>query len=161
MAITKEQKKEIQAKVQDAVKSSPATVFVNFHGLTVTDTTELRRGLREEGVRYMVAKKTIVKRVLEESGTKGDIPTLEGELAIAYGDDLIAPAAGVHKFSKGREGISILGGIFDGEYKNRDEMMEIATIPPLDVLRGMFANVINSPIQSLVMVLDQIAAKKS
>ena len=40
-------------------------------------------------------------------------------------------------------------------------MTAIATIPPLPVLRGMFVNVINSPLQGLVIALDQIREKKS
>jgi hypothetical protein len=40
------------------------------------------------------------------------------------------------------------------------EMLGIATIPPLQTLRGMFVNIINSPIQRFAVVLDQIAASK-
>jgi hypothetical protein len=40
-------------------------------------------------------------------------------------------------------------------------MKAIATIPPVPVLRGMFVNVINSPIQRMAIALGQIAAKKA
>ncbi len=40
-------------------------------------------------------------------------------------------------------------------------MTAIATIPPVPVLRGMFVNVLNSPIQGFVIALDQIAQKKA
>ena len=39
-------------------------------------------------------------------------------------------------------------------------MMEIAMIPALPVLHGKFVNIINSPIQRLVIALGQIAGKK-
>ena len=39
-------------------------------------------------------------------------------------------------------------------------MTEIASIPTLQVLRGVFVNVINSPIQGLVLGLNAIAEKK-
>jgi len=39
-------------------------------------------------------------------------------------------------------------------------MNEIANIPSLDVLRGMFVNIINSPIQRTAIALGQIAEKK-
>ena len=162
MAITKEKKKDILDSVNTAVKDSTSMVFVNFHGLNVGDTTELRKKLREEGVGYVVAKKTIIKRALETSDVDGEIPPLDGELALAYGEDMIAPARGVHEFSKGhKDNISILGGIFEGKFVDQAAMMEIATIPPVPVLRGMFVNVINSPIQSFVSVLGQIAEKKT
>ncbi|MCK5026802.1 MAG: 50S ribosomal protein L10 [Candidatus Pacebacteria bacterium] len=161
MAITKEKKKEIYKKVQKAIKDSESMVFVNFHGLTVSETTELRKGLRSESIGYTVAKKTVIKRALEDSKTKGDIPVLDGELAVAYGEDLIAPARGVNEFKKThKDSIDILGGIFEGAYMNKEEMLEIATIPVVPVLRGMFVNVINSPIQRFVIALSKIAETK-
>lgn len=162
MAITKEKKKEIVSKLKKAVDDSKSVVFVNFHGLTVADASSLRRSLKKEGIGYSVAKKSLFKRVLGESSAKGDMPSLGGELAVAFGEDLVAPARGVYEFQKKLEGkVSIIGGIFDGEYKSQDEMMGIATIPPMDILRGMFVNIINSPIQRLAISLNEIAKTKS
>ena len=44
---------------------------------------------------------------------------------------------------------------------DKDQMTVIASIPPLPTLYGMFVNVVNSPIQGLVMALDQIGKKKT
>ncbi len=162
MAINKDKKKQIVDKISGAVKDSSSTVFVNFHGLSVLETTELRKSLTQDNVGYTVAKKTLISRVLDASDTKGDRPAFEGELALAYSADLIAPARGVYEFQKKhKKQISILGGIFDGEYKDKEAMMEIATIPAPETLRGMFVNVINSPIQGFVMALNAIAEKKA
>jgi ribosomal protein L10 len=43
---------------------------------------------------------------------------------------------------------------------NAEEMLGVATIPPLQTLRGMFVNLINSPIQRFAVALNQIATKK-
>ena len=162
MAITKEKKQEIYEKVQNAVENSSSMVFVNFHGLSVSETTQLRKSLRSEAVGYTVAKKTVVKRVLQDSKTEGEIPVLDGELAVVYSEDLIAPARGINEFKKThKKNIDILGGIFEGKFMNKEEMMEIATIPSVPVLRGMFVNVINSPIQGLVIALSKIAEQKA
>ncbi len=161
MAIIKEKKKEILKKVQSAVDSSNSVVFVNFHGLGVLDTTDLRKELRNKGVAYTVAKKTLIRKALEGSKVEGEMPTIDGELAIAYGEDLIAPAREVYTFQQQhKENIFILGGVFDGKYMNKEEMMEIATIPETPVLYGQFVNLINSPIQRFVVALDQIASKR-
>jgi len=92
---------------------------------------------------------------------EGDIPQLDGELALAYSDDLTAPARGVYDFQKGhKDNVAILGGIFEGKYMNQIAMTEIAMIPPTQVLYGQFVNLINSPIQGLVVALNKIAEKK-
>ncbi len=161
MAITKERKKEIMASLENIIRKSKLTVFVNFHKLLVKEADEIRKSLKNEKVGYIVAKKTLVRKVLDNVDIKRERPALEGELALVYGEDLIVPARSIYDFQKelGNK-ISIMGGIFDGEYKSQEEMLSIASIPTLDVLRGMFVNVINSPIQRMAVALGQIAEKK-
>lgn len=162
MAITKEKKKEIVAKLEKAVTESKSVVFVNFSKLLVKDASEIRRTLKKENVGYTVAKKSLFKKVLEGAKVKGEVPAIEGELALAFGNDLIAPARDIYGFQKKLEGkVSIIGGIFDGEYKSKMEMLSIATIPSLQTLRSMFVNIINSPVQRFAIALGQIAEKRN
>jgi large subunit ribosomal protein L10 len=162
MPITKEKKVEIVKDLEKAIKGVKSIVFVNFHKLPVKETTMLRRSLREQGVGYKVAKKTLIKRALDTVKAEGDMPELGGEVAIAYGLDELVPAREVYNFQKAHKGsIDILGGVFDGKYLNKEAMLSIAMIPPMQILRGMFVNLINSPIQRVVIALDQIAQKKA
>lgn len=161
MAITKGKKEEIYKKIGEIAQKFPTVVFVNFHGLSVVDTTQLRRNLRKENSFYTVAKKTLVRKILKDSSIEGEIPELKGELALAYGEDQIAAARGVYEFQKKyKEKISILGGIFDGVFVDKDKMLSVAQIPPIQTLYGQFVNIINSPIQGLVVALDKIAEKQ-
>jgi len=165
MPRTKIEKKEILEKVEGIVKDAESLVFVNFHGLKVGDTVEVRRKLRNEGVGFFVAKKTLTRKALENTKTKsisGTMPELAGELGLAYGKDLIAPAREIYEFQKKFKGnITILGGVFEGKYMSQAEMMAIALIPSENTLRAMFVNVINSPIQGFVMALSEIGKKKT
>jgi len=162
MAISKEKKKEIFDDIKSIIEKSKSVVFVNFHGLGVGETTELRRKLKGDDSGYFVAKKTLIKKVLEEIKPEGELPELNGELSLAYSEDLTAPARGVYEFQKSKEDkISILGGIFEGKYMDKVAMTEIASIPSTPVLYGQFVNVINSPIQGLVIALNKIAEKKA
>jgi large subunit ribosomal protein L10 len=160
MAITKDKKKEILSKLKD-VSDKESVVFVNFHGLGVEDTTNIRRDLRDKDISYLVAKKTLVKKAFGDSKIGGDLPELEGELALAWADDPTSPAREIYTFQKKfTDQISILGGVFENKYLSKSEMEEIAMIPSLDVLRGMFVNVINSPIQGLAIALNAIAESR-
>jgi large subunit ribosomal protein L10 len=161
MAITKEKKQIILDKL-DGVKTDAASiVFVSFNGMPVQESTKMRADLRDRGVQYFVAKKTLMKRSFD--GTfEGELPELDGEIAVAYSTDAIAPAQTIKEYTtKYKNNLSIAGGVFQGVYKDAAEMTEIASIPALPVLRGMFVNVINSPIQGLVLGLNAIAEKKS
>ena len=163
MAITKQKKVEIVEKIRESVKDAVSVVFVGFKGLSVKDTGAMRASLRDGGVGYYVAKKTLIKRVLSEKGYTGEIPDMPGEIAIAWSTtDATAPARDVYEIGKKHKGaLTIVGGIWDGAFADASAMNAIATIPPLPVLRGMFVNVLNSPIQGLVIALDKIREQKA
>lgn len=160
MAITKAKKEEILTKLEGIKNDSDSIVFVNFSGMGGNDITAMRAKLREEGVGYFVAKKTLIARAFGEN-FEGQAPQLDGEVAVAYSTDAIAPAQQIKAFvGQYTDNLAIAGGVFQGVYKSKEEMTEIASIPPLPVLRGMFVNVINSPIQGMAIVLNAIAEKK-
>src|SRR5690606_4475814 len=157
MAITKDKKKLILEKLE-AIKGSESIVFVGFKGLPVSETTAMRQELSKNSVAYYVAKKTLVKKAFTEAGIEGDMPEMEGELAVAYGNDATGPAREIFAFQKKYDGkVSIMGGIFEHKFMNKTQMEEIARIPSLHTLRGMFVNVINSPIQGFAMAVKAIA----
>src|SRR6185436_11432596 len=116
MAITKEKKGDILKNLHDVFKNSISVVFVNFHGLSSNDANEIRSTLAKEKISYLVAKKTLTRKALEDAKIPGDRPEFEGELGIVYGADAVAPARGVYAFQKKLDDkISILGGIFEGK----------------------------------------------
>lgn len=162
MAITKAKKTEIFDRLKDAIKNSASVVFVNFHGLSSNEANEIRSTLNKENVSYFVAKKTLTRKVLEEAGITGEQPEFEGELGIVYGPDVLSSAKNVYTYQKKLDNkISILGGIFEGRFAGKEEMVALAQVPPLQTLRAQFVNIINSPIQGLVISLSEIAKKKS
>ena len=55
MAITKAKKVEILAKLGEVKDTADSIVFVHYKGLSVADTTSMRKELREKGVGMFVA----------------------------------------------------------------------------------------------------------
>jgi large subunit ribosomal protein L10 len=165
VAKTKAQKKEITDKLEGAFKEAASSVFVHFKGVSVADETAMRRSLRSEGIGYTVAKKTLIRRALASLGHDEASLPLEGEIAIAYNTshegDASGPARLIHGFAtKLKDKLVIAGGIFEGKLRDAKAMQEIATIPSMDVLRGMFANIVNSPRQRLAIAFAEVAKKK-
>lgn len=162
MPITKAKKAELVEEIAKAIKSSKSIVFANFHNLIVSDDMAMRKALRKEGVGYLVVKKTLAKRALNEAGITGTMPEFVGELAMVYGDDLTAPAREFFTFQNKYKGnVKIVGGVFEGRYMTLEEMTAIAAIPSQKTLYAQFVNLINSPIQRFAVVLDQIAKTKT
>ncbi|KKS77793.1 MAG: 50S ribosomal protein L10 [Parcubacteria group bacterium GW2011_GWC1_43_11b] len=161
MAISKQKKEEIVAKVKEAATKAKTLVFVNFHGLPVATATEMRKSLRERGIGYVVAKKTLIRRALANLSYGGEMPELPGEIALAYAEDQLAPIQEVYAYQKkNSDALKMVGGVFEGNYVDAAYVSLLATIPSREVLLGQFVNIINSPIAGLVMSLDQIRQKK-
>lgn len=161
MALTKAKKTEVVASVKKILDNAKTVVFVNFHKLTVLETTQIRKALRESQVGYYVAKKTLIKRALADKNIAGELPALDGEVALVYAEDQIAPAREIFNFQKKFDKrISIIGGIFEAGYKDQTSMLSIANIPSRHTLYAQFVNLINSPIQGLVIALNGIAEKQ-
>ena len=158
MALLKSKKQEIVKNLSTNLKDSESAVFVNFHGLNVEDETALRRDLDSKNVSYQVIRKTLLRRA-SDGVASGDLPELEGEVAVAYSkEDQTAPAREIHTFSKSHgDALAILGGIFEGKFVGSEAMQEIAMIPSREVLYAKFVNLINSPIQRFAVALNEIA----
>ncbi|MDO8514640.1 MAG: 50S ribosomal protein L10 [bacterium] len=163
MAKTKQEKGVIIDKLAEAFKNGASSVFVHFTKVSVAEESAMRRALRNDGVSYFVAKKTLMRRALDTMGLKHDELPLEGEVSIAYGGaDSTAASRLVHEWGSKLVGkLTILGGIFEGKLVGQAYMQEIATIPSMQVLRGMFVNVINSPIAGLAIALKAVADKRA
>ncbi len=165
MAKSKVQKQESLKKLSEIFKNSKTVVFAGFDKLSVGEATATRKLMRASGIKLLTVKKTLLSKALAES-KHGAGPSLSGQVALAYltdeKGDMLAPAREVFQAGKKYEGkLSILGGIFDGSYADKEKMLSIAIIPSREVLLAQFVNLINSPIQSLVIALDAVAKTKT
>jgi len=162
MAITKEKKQSIVSSFTDILGGAESVVFVQFDKLTVKDAQALRRALRAQGVGYKVGKKSLLTRALNARSYDGVLPTLPGEIAVAYGTDSIAPAREVYEFQKTHKGlVSIVGGIYEGVYKDQASMLSLATIPSREVLLSQIAWLLKSPMQRLAIAVSEVGKAKA
>jgi large subunit ribosomal protein L10 len=140
MAITKQKKVEILKKLNDGLKNAETIAFVKFDKLTVKEATVLRRDLRNAGVSYYVAKKTLVKRALTN-------------LKVT---DAVAPAKGIFEFAKThKEQMSLLGGVYQGAYLSKEEVTRLATIPSREGLYTQFVGMLQATYGNVVRVMNE------
>lgn len=157
--LQKSKKEEMVKDLERVIENSGSLVFVNFHGMKVSDETSLRRELREKEVGYKVSRKTLLARALKGKA-EGAAPELSGEVAIAYSADSLASSREVYNFQKTHKGIlNILGGIFNGKFVNGEYMMELATIPGKDVLLSKLAFLLKSPMQRFALAISEVVKK--
>ena len=147
-------------ELEGVIQGSESLVFVNFHGLKVSDETRLRRDLRDKGVGYKVGRKTLIAKA-HQGKAEGEVPELAGEIAVVYSKDEMASSREIYNFQKTHKGIlNILGGIFDGKFKDGAYMTELAMIPSREVLLSKLAFLLQSPMQRLAIAVNEVAKKK-
>ncbi len=134
-----EAKQVIIDEIANNVKESSSFIFLENHGLTVSETMELRRKLKESNSELKIYKNTLVARALKDLDI--DLESeLNGPKVVAFGKDIIEPIKAVAEFSKKHENLVMKVGIVDGKVTGLDELNKLATIPSREGLLTMFAS---------------------
>ncbi len=147
-----EKKQEVVNEIVDKLKESNTSVVFEYQGLTVTETNELRRKLRESGSDYKVYKNTLAKRALDI--LKIDLGELTGPKAIAFGTDTIAPIKTLSEFAKDHPALELKIGIVDGEVADEEMLKQLAAIPSRDTLLTQIAAGLMQHVKNVAVCLD-------
>ena len=162
MAISRTKKEAVIEQLRDIFDTARTIVFVQFDKVTAEEANTLRGVCVDESVGYLVAKKTLIRKAFADSSFAGTLPDMEGEVALAYGDDMLAPARVMGEQGKALgERLTIVGGVFEKALVSQEKMQSIAAIPPLETLYAQFLTVIRAPVQGFASVLGQIADTKA
>lgn len=148
-----EQKQNVVNEISDKIKNSSSVVWLEYQGLTVSETNELRRLLRETDSDFKVYKNTLVTRALKDLEIELN-ETLEGPKAIAFGKDAVAPIKTLSDFSKKHQALELKVGIVDGEVANIDTLKQLATIPSREGLLTMVASGMLGIVRDFAICLD-------
>ena len=147
-----DQKQLIVNEIADKVKNSNAVVFFEYQGLTVTETNELRKKLREANSEYKVYKNTLATRALNDLII--DLGTLEGPKAVAFSQDAVAPIKVLADFAKTHTALELKVGIVDGNVTDAAGLKALSTIPSREGLLTMLAGGMIATVKDLAISLD-------
>lgn len=154
MANTKilKKKQAIIDEISDKVKSSASVVLFEYHGLTVAETNELRRKLRETGSDFKVYKNTLAMRALND--LKIDLGELDGPKAMAFGTDAVAPIKVLSDYAKKHPALELKVGYVDGEKADEEMLKSLAAIPSREGLLTMLAGGLMEHVKNFAIALD-------
>jgi large subunit ribosomal protein L10 len=118
----------------------------------VSELDDVRTKLLEHGARFTVVKNTLTKRAASEAGMDTLTALLDGPTAIAFvGDgDMVAVAKTLNDTAKRTKVLEIKGGILQGAPLEAGQVVELASLPPADVLQGQVLGAIVGPLTSIV-----------
>ncbi len=158
-----ESKKAKVEQLTELLKGSVSGVVVDYKGITVDEDTQLRKELREAGVKYFVEKNTMLKRAFNNIGMEGFDEVLNGTTAIALSvDDQTAPARILGKFAEKDENkFNLKAGFVEGVVYDAAGVEKLSKIPSKDVLLAQLVGSLQGPIQKLAATLQALVKKKN
>ncbi|MDD3452763.1 MAG: 50S ribosomal protein L10 [Bacilli bacterium] len=148
-----EGKANVVDEIADKMKNAATYVFFEYRGLTVTETNELRRKLRDSDSEFKIYKNTLSKRALNSLNINID-DELNGPKAIAFGKDAVAPIKVLSDFAKEHKALELKIGVVDGEIANQAMLQELASIPSREGLLTMLAGGLMGVVKDLSICLD-------
>ncbi|MDP3964202.1 MAG: 50S ribosomal protein L10 [bacterium] len=155
MAKSKDQKKDTVANLEGGLKNNKLTVVATFEGVSVADSDTLRNNLFEKGSSMLVAKKTLLRRALENVKFSGlDLDPVRGIVGVVSSHDEVGAAKSVQEFSKGKEGVALIGGWLEGQYLEVERVKALADLPSKEQLIATTVYTIKAPLTGFVNVLS-------
>jgi large subunit ribosomal protein L10 len=163
----KREKERVVADLVERLRASDTLIVADYRGLSMPEIDGVRTEVLKHGARFTVVKNTLTKRAAEEAGIPELIELLDGPTAIAFvGDgDMVGVAKALSDTARQTRILSVRGGILQGKPMSADQVKDLASLPPADVLRGQvlgaivaplnaIAGLINAPLQNLVGLID-------
>jgi large subunit ribosomal protein L10 len=149
----KRDKERLVAELADRLKSTQTLIVADYRGLTVTDIDKLRGELLEHGARFQVVKNTLTRRAAQEAGADALLTLLEGPTAIAFLEsdgDPVAVAKALANAARDTRILQVRGGLLDGATISEEEVRNLATLPPAEVLRAQLVGAVSGPLTTVV-----------
>ena len=109
------EKNNFVAKMKEELSSSSSVIVSHYAGLSVDETDNLRKEMRDNGAKFKVTKNRLTKIALANTPFESIADLFNGPTAIAYSSDPVAPAKVSVNFEKKYENFKIIGGSYDVE----------------------------------------------
>jgi len=154
------EKQNITKEYVARLNASPFFIVVNYKGLNVAHFTELRHRLTKAGAELHVVKNSIFRIAAREAGIGELNGALAGQLAVVTGKRDVSTAAKVVKsFGEEFDRLKVQFGYLNNQRLEQAELMTLADLPSIEVLRGKLLGLFNAPAQTLVRLLNTPASQ--
>jgi large subunit ribosomal protein L10 len=150
--VQRKDKEQVVTTLVERLRASETLILADYRGLSVSELDDVRTKLLEHGARFSVVKNTLTKRAAEDAGLESLTALLDGPTAIAFvGDgDMAAVAKTLNDTARRTRILEIKGGILQGAPMDAAQVVELASLPPADVLRGQVLGAIVGPLNEIV-----------
>jgi large subunit ribosomal protein L10 len=151
--VLKTEKEQIVAELAEQLGAADTLIVADYRGLTNKQLESLRDELIQHGARFRIVKNTLTRLAATQAGAESLLVMLEGPTAIAFiesGGDPAAVAKALAEKAKETNVLTLRGGLLEGRTLSGAEVDQLATLPPMDVLRGQLVGAVVAPLTQLL-----------
>ncbi len=143
-------------ELEDVLRDAQGAVGINYRGLTVAQTQELRKILRPTGARYQVVKNTLAEIAAANVGKAGIKDVLSGPTGVVIiTGDVVAPIKALTDHLRVSRSVATINGAYiGGRIIKGDELDKVAELPSREVLLAQALGLLNAPAQQIVNVMS-------
>ena len=142
------------------LNGSPFFIVVNYKGLKVSHLTELRKRLNKAGAEIHIVKNSIFRIAAKEAGVGELNGALAGQLAVVTGQrDISTTAKVVKTFGSEFDKLKVHFGFLNNQRLEQPEILTLADLPSIEVLRAKLLGLLNTPATQLVTLLNTPASQ--
>jgi large subunit ribosomal protein L10 len=158
--VKKSEKSDVIAKMQTRFKGSEAVFVVHQDKMTVTETENLRKQLRDVSSTYLVSKNTLARLAIEDTDFRCILPHLSGQTALVFSKDITSSAKVICEYaSKSEDKVVIVCGGYGGRLLSASEVKTLSRLPSMNELRAKIIAVVQTPAQRMATLLQAPACQ--
>jgi large subunit ribosomal protein L10 len=158
-SVDRAQKEALVASMNETLQHVELLVVTQQSGLTVAQSTDLRRQIREAGAGFKVTKNRLTRLALEGTKFQALQSLLTGPTAMAFSSDPVAAAKVCVEFANKNDKLTIVGGALGEKVLDSEGVKALAKLPSLDGLRGMLVGLLQAPATKLAGVTQAPAGQ--
>jgi len=152
--VKRSHKNDFVQNLKEDLSKSSSVIVAHYSGLSVNETDNIRKAMRDNGAKFKVTKNRLTKLALADTQYESISDLFNGPTAIAYSSDPVAPSKVAVDFQKKFENFKIIGGSFEGKKIDETKINFLASLPSLDGIRGKLVGLISAPAQKITSVLQ-------
>ena len=153
------QKRELVTELNGVFSDAASIVVTHYSGLTVTEINDLRNQMRDAGASFKVTKNRLARLALADTPYAPLADMFTGPTAIAFSEDVVAPAKVAVNYAKKNDKLVVLGGAMGETMLDETGIKELASLPSLDELWGKIVGLLQAPATKVAGVLQAPAGQ--
>jgi large subunit ribosomal protein L10 len=154
------EKQNLSKEYVARLNASPFFIVVDYKGLHVGHLSELRKRLGKAGAEVHIVKNSIFRIAAKEAGVPDLNGSLTGQLAVITGQrDVSSTAKVVKTFGSEFDKLKIHFGYLNNSRLEQADLMTLADLPSIEVLRGKLLGLLNAPATKFVTLLNTPAGQ--